>query len=102
MTTGNFVFICKTDESKPVKQEVNSTVILHPLIFPGQGHVGENDLNLLLTEDASPSDNDSASFAIDISSASLAWEASTDAATEAAKQKAKGIFYKLRLKNLNF
>jgi hypothetical protein len=47
----------------------------------------------LPTDDASPSDNDSASFAIDISSASLAWEASTDAATEAAKQKAKGIFF---------
>jgi len=30
-----FVFICKTDYSKPVKQEVNSTVILPPLVFPG-------------------------------------------------------------------
>jgi hypothetical protein len=30
-----FVFICKTDESKPVKQEVNGTVILSPLVFPG-------------------------------------------------------------------
>ncbi len=30
-----FVFICKTDESKPVKQEVNGTAILPPLIFPG-------------------------------------------------------------------
>jgi hypothetical protein len=30
-----FVFICKTDKSKPVKQEVNSTVILPPLVFPG-------------------------------------------------------------------
>ncbi len=30
-----FVFICKTDQSKPVKQEVNSTVILPPLVFPG-------------------------------------------------------------------
>ncbi len=29
-----FVFICKTDKSKPVKQEVDSTVILHPLVFP--------------------------------------------------------------------
>ncbi len=29
-----FVFICKTDSSKPVKQEVNSTVILLPLVFP--------------------------------------------------------------------
>jgi hypothetical protein len=32
----NFVFICKTDKSKPVKQEVNGTVILLPLVFPGQ------------------------------------------------------------------
>ncbi len=31
-----FVFICKTDYSKPVKQEVNSTVILPPLVFPGR------------------------------------------------------------------
>ncbi len=30
-----FVFICKTDYSKPVKQEVNCTVILPPLVFPG-------------------------------------------------------------------
>jgi hypothetical protein len=29
-----FVFISKTDYSKPVKQEVNSTVILPPLVFP--------------------------------------------------------------------
>ncbi len=29
-----FVFICKTDKSKPVKQEVHSTVILPPLVFP--------------------------------------------------------------------
>ncbi len=29
-----FVFICKTDEFKPVKQEVNSTVLLPPLVFP--------------------------------------------------------------------
>jgi hypothetical protein len=31
-----FVFICKTDESKPVKQEVNDTAILPPLVFPVQ------------------------------------------------------------------
>ncbi len=31
-----FVFICKTDKSKPVKQEVSGTVILLPLVFPGQ------------------------------------------------------------------
>ncbi len=30
-----FVFLCKTDQSKPVKQEVNGTVILPPLVFPG-------------------------------------------------------------------
>jgi hypothetical protein len=29
-----YVFICKTDLSKPVKQEVNGTVILPPLVFP--------------------------------------------------------------------
>jgi hypothetical protein len=28
---------CHTADSKPVKQEVNSTVILPPLVFPGQG-----------------------------------------------------------------
>ncbi len=26
---------CHTADSKPVKQEVNGTVILHPLVFPG-------------------------------------------------------------------
>jgi hypothetical protein len=31
-----FVLICKTDLSKPVKQEVNGTVILPPSVFPGQ------------------------------------------------------------------
>ncbi len=35
MTTTIFVFICKTDSSKPVKQEFNGTVILPPLVFPG-------------------------------------------------------------------
>jgi hypothetical protein len=29
-----FVFICKTDQSKPVKQEVNSTVMLPHLVYP--------------------------------------------------------------------
>jgi len=29
-----FVFICKTEKSKPVKQEVNGTLILPPLVFP--------------------------------------------------------------------
>ncbi len=31
-----FVFICKTDSSKLVKQEVNGTVILPPLVFPAR------------------------------------------------------------------
>ncbi len=30
-----FVFSCKTDYSKPVKQEVNGTVMLPPSAFPG-------------------------------------------------------------------
>jgi hypothetical protein len=29
-----FVFICKTDQSKPVKQEVNGTMMLPLLVFP--------------------------------------------------------------------
>jgi hypothetical protein len=28
---------CHTADSKPVKQEVNGTAILHPLVFPGKG-----------------------------------------------------------------
>jgi hypothetical protein len=28
---------CHTADSKPVKQEVNSTVLLPPLVFPGRG-----------------------------------------------------------------
>ncbi len=35
MANDNFCFFCKTDESKPVKQEVSGTVILPPLVFPG-------------------------------------------------------------------
>ena len=31
-----FVCISKTDQSKPVKQEVNGTVILPPLVFPDE------------------------------------------------------------------
>jgi hypothetical protein len=42
-----FVFICKTDYSKPVKQEVNGTVILPPLVFPAESeppnHLGHKD-----------------------------------------------------------
>ncbi len=30
---------CHTADSKPVKQEVNGTVILPPLVFPGLAHV---------------------------------------------------------------
>ncbi len=33
-----FVFICKTGKSKQVKQEVNGTVILSPLVFPAYSH----------------------------------------------------------------
>jgi hypothetical protein len=33
-----FVFIRKTGASKPVKQEVNGTVILPPLVFPASGN----------------------------------------------------------------
>ncbi len=29
------IFFCKTDQFKPVKQEINGTVILPPLVFPG-------------------------------------------------------------------
>ncbi len=36
MTTDNFWFLfAKQTKSKPVKQEVNGTVILLPLVFPG-------------------------------------------------------------------
>ncbi len=31
-----FAFSCKTEYSKPVKQEVNGTVILPPLVFPAK------------------------------------------------------------------
>ncbi len=37
MKTDNFVFIYKTDLSKPVKQEVHSTELLPPLVFPTVG-----------------------------------------------------------------
>ncbi len=32
---------CFTADSKPVKQEVNGTVILPPLVFPGQAFIKE-------------------------------------------------------------
>ncbi len=32
---------CHTTDSKPVKQEVNSTVMLPPLVFPGLIHVSK-------------------------------------------------------------
>ncbi len=35
------VFICKTDQSKPVKQEVNGTMILPPLSIPAHIIVGD-------------------------------------------------------------
>jgi hypothetical protein len=34
MSTDIFVFICKTDYSKPVKLEGNSRMTLSPLVFP--------------------------------------------------------------------
>ncbi len=39
MTTDNFCFYFKTDQSKPVKQEVNGKVILPPLESPPWGNV---------------------------------------------------------------
>ncbi len=46
-----FVFICKPDHSKPVKQEVNGTVILPTLVFPGTGWVSVGSSSFLrLTE----------------------------------------------------
>jgi hypothetical protein len=42
-----FVFIFKTDESKPVKQEVNSTVILSPLVFPADAQRGRRNRDAL-------------------------------------------------------
>jgi hypothetical protein len=30
------ILCCHTADYKPVKQEVNSTVILHPLVFPDE------------------------------------------------------------------
>ncbi len=35
---------CRTTDSKPVKQEVNGTVILPPLVFPGQSKIKMNEL----------------------------------------------------------
>ncbi len=32
------IFSCNTADSKLVKQEVNGTVILPPLVFPGRTH----------------------------------------------------------------
>jgi hypothetical protein len=34
---------CHTADSKPVKQEVNSTVILSPLVFPGFTDFGHRE-----------------------------------------------------------
>ncbi len=31
-------FSCRTADSKPVKQEINGTVILPPLVFPGTAY----------------------------------------------------------------
>jgi hypothetical protein len=35
---------CHTADSKPVKQEVNGTVILPPLVFPGLSQAGLSGL----------------------------------------------------------
>jgi hypothetical protein len=43
-----FVFICKTDQSKPVKQEVNSIMILAPLVFPACSNVYRDKGKLLV------------------------------------------------------
>jgi len=32
------IVVCHTPDSKPVKQEINGTVILPPLVFPGCRH----------------------------------------------------------------
>ncbi len=37
---------CHTADSKPVKQEVNSTVILPPLVFPNGVNSGQGALAL--------------------------------------------------------
>jgi len=37
-----FDFICKTDGSKPVKQKVNGTMILLPLVLPGQADLNRH------------------------------------------------------------
>jgi hypothetical protein len=39
------IVICRAADSKPVKQEVNGTVILPPLVFPGQSIKKENVTN---------------------------------------------------------
>jgi hypothetical protein len=36
-------FSCHTADSKPVKQEVNGTVVLPPLVFPGLGVSDEEE-----------------------------------------------------------
>jgi len=33
------IISCHTSDSKPVKQEVNGTVILPPLVFPGERYL---------------------------------------------------------------
>ncbi len=39
---------CHTVDSKPVKQEVNSTVIIPPLVFPGLTRVGCTIVHIML------------------------------------------------------
>ncbi len=51
-----FVFISKTDLSKLVKQEVNSTVILPPLVFPALLFLPCSLLSWRLKRDSHPND----------------------------------------------
>jgi hypothetical protein len=41
------IFSCQTADSKPVKQEVNSTVILPSLVFPGLSHRRDGGVQVL-------------------------------------------------------
>ncbi len=43
------IISCDTADSKPVKQEVNGTVILPPLVFPALMVVGQDSLGDVYT-----------------------------------------------------
>ncbi len=53
MTTDNFRFYLQKDSSKQVKQEVNGTVMLPPIVFPGLSLAGLFSLVKLLLAIAS-------------------------------------------------